>query len=323
VLERRDRHFLRVHGRDPGAHGPGAGVQRRCAGVGGARCVRHGAHEQRADGGGRADPAPRRGAAPGDGCYGRSAAGGAPAQVRAAAVRALRGCVGRVEPSWASMAPAQQSLLESVARAAGVPDRVSPRTCAHDATVDNSEVVVVTTSYIDVPGYDVLCPAAAVDAVTRASRPPARCRRARRRWTCCVSRRARPRWGAELDGDDDPSGGGAAGARHKRDEGVLHRAGGHRPGAASRPCELAAARACCSVMSRCSAARFGAGAGRGRPAGRARITSAAWSPKHGQAIALAYVRREVEPPAAVQLGAVDGPTVTVVALPFPSPPPSA
>jgi folate-binding protein YgfZ len=45
----------------------------------------------------------------------------------------------------------------------------------------------------------------------------------------------------------------------------------------------------------------------------ARITSAVRSPRMGQAIALAYVRREVEPGAALTL---DGATVRVVALPF-------
>ncbi|HEX6309290.1 MAG TPA: glycine cleavage T C-terminal barrel domain-containing protein [Longimicrobiales bacterium] len=47
-----------------------------------------------------------------------------------------------------------------------------------------------------------------------------------------------------------------------------------------------------------------------------RITSAAWSPKMRQAIALAYVRREVEPGASVHLESATGRLVQVVALPF-------
>lgn len=47
-----------------------------------------------------------------------------------------------------------------------------------------------------------------------------------------------------------------------------------------------------------------------------RITSAAQSPRFGQCIALGYVRREVEPPAALRLGAPDGPELRVVELPF-------
>jgi folate-binding protein YgfZ len=45
-------------------------------------------------------------------------------------------------------------------------------------------------------------------------------------------------------------------------------------------------------------------------------TSAAVSPRLGQTVALAYVRREVEPGAAVGLGRAEGPPVTVVRLPF-------
>jgi folate-binding protein YgfZ len=47
-----------------------------------------------------------------------------------------------------------------------------------------------------------------------------------------------------------------------------------------------------------------------------RITSAARSPTLGQTIALAYVRREVEPPAEVMLDAGDDSRAGVVALPF-------
>ena len=49
----------------------------------------------------------------------------------------------------------------------------------------------------------------------------------------------------------------------------------------------------------------------GRKAGR--ITSAAWSPRHEQTIALAYVRREIEPPATLQR---ESAAVEIVALPF-------
>jgi folate-binding protein YgfZ len=52
----------------------------------------------------------------------------------------------------------------------------------------------------------------------------------------------------------------------------------------------------------------------GRAVGR--ITSAAWSPRHAQTIALAYVRREIVPPADVRLGSAAGAEVRVVELPF-------
>lgn len=47
-----------------------------------------------------------------------------------------------------------------------------------------------------------------------------------------------------------------------------------------------------------------------------RVTSVAQSPRFGQAIALGYVRREVEPPAALRLGSAGGREVRVVELPF-------
>ncbi|MBI4539630.1 MAG: aminomethyl transferase family protein [Gemmatimonadetes bacterium] len=61
----------------------------------------------------------------------------------------------------------------------------------------------------------------------------------------------------------------------------------------------------------------------GPDAGRAvgavgRITSAAQSPKFGQTIALAYLRREIAAPATLRLGAPSGPEAQVVELPFES-----
>jgi folate-binding protein YgfZ len=46
------------------------------------------------------------------------------------------------------------------------------------------------------------------------------------------------------------------------------------------------------------------------------LTSVAHSPMLGQAVALGYVRREVEPGAMVRVGTADGPPATVVRLPF-------
>jgi folate-binding protein YgfZ len=45
-------------------------------------------------------------------------------------------------------------------------------------------------------------------------------------------------------------------------------------------------------------------------------TSAAFSPRLGQTVAMGYVRREVEPGAEVRIGAADGPAARVTGLPF-------
>jgi tRNA-modifying protein YgfZ len=47
-----------------------------------------------------------------------------------------------------------------------------------------------------------------------------------------------------------------------------------------------------------------------------RVTSTAWSPRLGQTVALAYVRREVEPGTVLRLETEAGPEATVVELPF-------
>lgn len=50
-----------------------------------------------------------------------------------------------------------------------------------------------------------------------------------------------------------------------------------------------------------------------------RVTSSCWSPRLEQTIALAYVRREVEPGSVLGLGSPDGTEARVLELPFPDP----
>ncbi len=47
-----------------------------------------------------------------------------------------------------------------------------------------------------------------------------------------------------------------------------------------------------------------------------RVTGAAFSPLLGQTVAMAYVRREIEPGGEVRVGAADGPAARVASLPF-------
>jgi folate-binding protein YgfZ len=59
----------------------------------------------------------------------------------------------------------------------------------------------------------------------------------------------------------------------------------------------------------------------GKEAGR--LTSVAFSPRLGRTVALGYVRREVQPGAAVRVGAAEGAEATVARLPWEPAPPTA
>jgi folate-binding protein YgfZ len=184
---------------------------------------------------------------------------------------------------------------------------------AHATSYEQQPVVVVTTSHTGVPGFDVICGAPALEPLWRelhaaGARPLGHA-------TLDVLRieTGRPRWGAELTPATIPLEAGLRGRAISETKGcytgqevivrILHR--GH-VNWLLRGVLLgdAAAPAAGTELVRED----------GRVAGR--ITSGAWSPRLAQAIALAYVRREVEPPAELRLAAADGPVATVVTLPF-------
>lgn len=189
---------------------------------------------------------------------------------------------------------------------------------AYEVTVAGGDpgrapVLVITTSYAGVPGCDVICPAQDAEDV----------------WTRLVDAGARPvghatldvlrieagtpKWGAELTDATIPLEAGLRARAISETKGcytgqeviirILHR--GHVNwllrgvllGDASAPAAGA------ELVS-----------SEGKRVGR--VTSAAWSPAHGQAIALAYVRREVEPGATLFLGEPAGRAAQVVELPF-------
>jgi folate-binding protein YgfZ len=183
-----------------------------------------------------------------------------------------------------------------------------------DVAVLGDGVVVVASSLGDVPGWDLLLPVSRVEDVRRslvaAGAVPASLA------TLDVLRieAGIPRWGAELTEATIPLEAGLRQRAISETKGcytgqeviirILHR--GHvnwlLRGLLLGDVPVPAA-----------------GTSLVNDAGKAvaRITSAAWSPAHGQVAALGYVRREVEPPATLRLMASDGPEVAVVALPFP------
>jgi folate-binding protein YgfZ len=185
----------------------------------------------------------------------------------------------------------------------------------HDASYDGAPVVVVTTSYTDVPGCDLIAAPAVLDAlwsriIEAGARPMGH-------GTLDVLRveAGTPRWGAELTDERIPLEAGLRERAISETKGcytgqeviirILHR--GH-VNWHLRGVLLGDATAPARDTPLVNDA--------GRPVGR--ITSAAWSPRLGQAIALAYVRREVEPGSTLFVGEPTGRAAQVVALPFPA-----
>jgi tRNA-modifying protein YgfZ len=183
----------------------------------------------------------------------------------------------------------------------------------HEAELDGEPVLAVTTSHADVSGFDVLCAPAAAVALWRrlvdaGARPAGHA-------TLDVLRieAGTPKWGAELDEGTIPLEAGLRERAISETKGcytgqeviirILHRGHvnwllrgvllGDRPAPARGAALLNEA---------------------GKKAGR--ITSAAWSPRHGQTVALAYVRREVEPGTTLSLEDPGANDARVVALPF-------
>jgi tRNA-modifying protein YgfZ len=178
------------------------------------------------------------------------------------------------------------------------------------ASADGQDIVVVATSHADVAGFDILADDGAGAAVwqrlTDAGARPAGSA------TLDVLRieAGTPQWGAELDDTVIPLEAGLRARAISETKGcytgqeviirILHR--GHVNwllrgvllGDAPTP-ERGA------ELHNTDGRKLG------------RVTSAAWSPKHGQTVALAYVRREVEPGSELLLGAA---RARIVELPF-------
>ena len=198
---------------------------------------------------------------------------------------------------------------------ADIPADATPDTVLAGAAGEH-DVVIVTTSYGDVPGFDILChPERATplrQALLDAGARPAGSA------TLEVLRieAGLPRWGAELDEGTIPLEAGLRQRAISETKGcytgqeviirILHR--GHVNWLlrgmllGDMPTPPAG-----TELHNADGKRVG------------RVTSAAWSPRHGQAVALGYVRREVAPGSTLRLATPVSGDATVVELPFPSP----
>ncbi len=183
---------------------------------------------------------------------------------------------------------------------------------ADEAVAPAAAGVVVRTGYAGVDGYDVLLPAGdgagAWQALVDAGAEPAG------HATLEVLRieAGRPRWGTELTGAVIPLEAGLGERAISETKGcytgqevivrILHRGHVNRH---LRRLELGDRPAPCP----------GTELFRGEDGkGMGHITSSCHSPAAGQTVALGYVRREIEPPGTVRLGAPDGPEIRVTAL---------
>jgi folate-binding protein YgfZ len=180
----------------------------------------------------------------------------------------------------------------------------------------DAELLVVRTLYTGDEGFDLIGPSAALAALREQLLAEGAAALSPETLEVLRIEAGRPRWGAELDENVIPLEAGIEERAISRSKGcytgqevivrILHR--GHvnwlLRGVLLEDSPLPTRDA--ALVQPADGRRIG------------RITSACASPRQAQGIALAYVRRELEPPVEVRLERPDGATVTVVELPFPS-----
>lgn len=173
-------------------------------------------------------------------------------------------------------------------------------------------VLVVRSGEFGAPAFDVLADAPTLDALARLAAGAGAAALSRADLEALRVEAGRPAWGAELDTETLPP-----------EAGIDGRAIDHAKGCYTGQEVIVRIRDRGHVNRHLRGLRLGdvplpePGTelwveGRDRPVGG--VTSVAASPRAGMGLALAYVRREVEPPATARLGRADGPAVEVVAL---------
>lgn len=204
--------------------------------------------------------------------------------------------------------PRARALVQQVTGAALLEAFVEDE--AVPAEYDRAAVIIMTTSHADVDGYDLLCEARVHEPLWRALADAGAKPLGHATLDVLRIEAGRPRWGAELGEATIPLEAGLRSRAISETKGcytgqevivrILQR--GHvnwvlrrvlLGDAAAPPRDAPLHRA-----------------GEAKQVGR--VTSTAWSPKYGEEIGLAYVRREVEPPAELRLGSPDGAVVKVL-----------
>lgn len=194
-----------------------------------------------------------------------------------------------------------------------------PEGLAEDAFVlgesDGSEVLAARTEYAGEDGYDLFAPAEALAGLWTALADAGAQPIGHATLEVLRIEAGRPRWGAELTEDVIPIEAGLIERAISQTKGcytgqeviirILHRGrvNWHLRGLAFGDVPIPSGDA---TLVR---------EGETKTVGR--VTSACYSPMHGETIGLGYVRREVEPPAELRLAEADGPAVSVYELPIP------
>lgn len=202
---------------------------------------------------------------------------------------------------------------ELLAAVAGAPDLPTDEDASVTVRVDEAECVVVGTRIAGGAGFDVILPTVAAESLWQALVGAGAVPMGQAALDVLRIEAGVPRWGTELTPETIPLEAGIQARAISTRKGcytgqevitrILHR--GH------------VNRLLRGVLLG-DAASQGREAGLYEPGGKqlGGVTSSAWSPRLDQEIALAYVRREVEPGTTLRAGAADGPTARVVTLPF-------
>jgi folate-binding protein YgfZ len=210
--------------------------------------------------------------------------------------------------------PASADALRAALPDVALPPDAAEHTLVR-APVAGDDAFVVRTAYAGVAGWDVIAPAAAVQHVHARLEDARVAELDAAELDVLRIEAGSPRWGEELTEETIPLEAGLRERAISETKGcytgqeviirILHRGhvnwhlrgmllGDAPPPARDTP-----------LLDGADGRRLG------------RITSACVSPAHGgRTIALGYARRELSLPATLRLGRVDGPEVTVVALPF-------
>jgi folate-binding protein YgfZ len=220
-----------------------------------------------------------------------------------------------VTPHWSVLGVYGPHARELLVRAfdAPVPENTTEDD-AHPVTVGDAPLIAIATSHTVSGGFDLIGAPAAVSAAADRLRAAGAETLDAAALDVLRIEAGRPRWGVDMDENTIPLEAGLRARAISETKGcytgqevivrILHRGHVNRLLRGVLLGELEPPAAAAPLLHPGDFRKIG------------RITSVARSPALGQTVALAYVRREVEPPAEAHLELPTGPRVQIVTLPF-------